>query len=57
MLALYCKLTLASDHCVEKTLKYFVRFGPAALLASRFPPACGGRTREKLGGGQGIQLI
>jgi membrane-associated protein len=36
MLALYCKLTLASDHCVEKTLKYFVRFGPAALLASRF---------------------
>jgi membrane protein DedA with SNARE-associated domain len=36
MLALYCKLTLASDHCVDKTLKYFVRFGAAALLASRF---------------------
>jgi membrane protein DedA with SNARE-associated domain len=36
MLALYCKLTLASDHCVEKTLKYFMRFGAAALLASRF---------------------
>jgi membrane protein DedA with SNARE-associated domain len=36
MLGLYCKLTLASDRCVEKTLQYFFRFGPAALLLSRF---------------------
>jgi membrane protein DedA with SNARE-associated domain len=36
MLGFYCKVTLASDHCVEKTLRYFSRFGPAALLLSRF---------------------
>jgi len=36
MLALYCRVTLASDQCVEKTLGYFARFGPAALLLSRF---------------------
>jgi membrane protein DedA with SNARE-associated domain len=36
MLGLYCKLTLASDRCVEKTLHYFSRFGSAALLLSRF---------------------
>ena len=36
MLALYCKLTLASERCVEKTLRYFARFGAAALLLSRF---------------------
>ena len=36
MLGLYCRATLASEACVEKTLRYFVRFGPAALLFSRF---------------------
>jgi membrane-associated protein len=36
MLALYCRLTLASERCVEKTLRYFARFGAAALLLSRF---------------------
>ena len=36
ILAVYCKLTLASDRCVEKTLRYFARFGAAALLLSRF---------------------
>jgi membrane-associated protein len=36
MLALYCRLTLGSERCVEKTLRYFVRFRSWALLASRF---------------------
>ena len=36
MLGFYCRATLASDACVEKALRYFVRFGPAALLFSRF---------------------
>lgn len=36
VLGLYCKLTLASDRCVENTLQYFARFGSAALLLSRF---------------------
>lgn len=36
MLGLYCRATLASEACVEKTLRYFARFGPAALLFSRF---------------------
>jgi membrane protein DedA with SNARE-associated domain len=36
LLGLYCRVTLASDACVETTLRYFLRFGPAALLFSRF---------------------
>jgi membrane protein DedA with SNARE-associated domain len=36
VLGFYCKVTLASDRCVEKTLHYFARFGAAALLLSRF---------------------
>ena len=36
ILAVYCRVTLASDRCVERTLAYFARFGPAALLFSRF---------------------
>src|SRR5690349_17699330 len=36
LLGLYCRITLASDGCVETTLSYFRRFGPAALLFSRF---------------------
>ena len=36
MLGLYCKVTLGSARCVERTLEYFRRFGSAALLLSRF---------------------
>src|SRR5262249_10442003 len=36
MLALYCKLTLGSVRCVDKTVEYFRRFWPAAVLFSRF---------------------
>jgi len=36
LLGFYCWVTLASDSCVEKTLRYFDRFGPAAVLFSRF---------------------
>jgi membrane protein DedA with SNARE-associated domain len=36
MLGLYCRVTLASDNCIEKALRSFARFGPAALLFSRF---------------------
>lgn len=35
-LGFYCRVTLGSEACVEKTLRYFQRFGPAALLFSRF---------------------
>jgi membrane protein DedA with SNARE-associated domain len=36
ILAFYCRVTLGSEHCIEKTVRYFVRFGPAAILFSRF---------------------
>src|SRR4029453_15093777 len=36
LLRFYCRVTLASEACVETTLRYFLRFGPAALLFSRF---------------------
>jgi membrane-associated protein len=36
MLSLYCRVTLGSARCVERTLEYFRRFGAAALLLSRF---------------------
>ena len=36
LLGFYCWVTLGSDACVEKALRYFERFGPAALLFSRF---------------------
>ena len=36
ILALYCRLTLGSEECVKKTVRYFTRFGPAAILLSRF---------------------
>jgi membrane protein DedA with SNARE-associated domain len=49
VLGLYCKLSLGSERCVEKTLHYFARFGAAALLLSRlsttvriFASACAG---------------
>ena len=36
VLAFYCRVTLGSEHCVEKTIRYFTRFGPAAILFCRF---------------------
>ena len=36
LLVLYCRLTLGSEQCVEKTIAYFQRFGPAAILLGRF---------------------
>ena len=36
MLGLYCRVTLGSAECVEKTLRLFVRFRSLAILASRF---------------------
>jgi membrane protein DedA with SNARE-associated domain len=36
ILAFYCRITLGSEHCIEKTVRYFTRFGPAAILLSRF---------------------
>ena len=36
ILALYCRITLGSDQCVEKTVGYFKRFGAGAILLSRF---------------------
>jgi membrane-associated protein len=36
MLGLYCRLTLGSDACVEKTLRLFHRFHSWAILGSRF---------------------
>ena len=36
ILAFYCRITLGSAECVEKTVGYFKRFGAAAILMSRF---------------------
>jgi membrane protein DedA with SNARE-associated domain len=36
LLSLYCRLTLGSERCVEKTVASFVRYGAAAILLSRF---------------------
>jgi membrane protein DedA with SNARE-associated domain len=36
LLRFYCRVTLASEACLETTLRYFRRFGPAALLFNRF---------------------
>jgi len=36
ILALYCRITLGSADCVDKTVGYFRRFGAAAVLLSRF---------------------
>lgn len=36
ILALYCRMTLGSEHCVERTVGYFKRFGAGAILLSRF---------------------
>jgi membrane protein DedA with SNARE-associated domain len=36
ILTVYCRLTLGSERCVEKTVEYFTRFGATAILLSRF---------------------
>jgi membrane protein DedA with SNARE-associated domain len=36
VLAFYCRVTLGSAGCVDKTVGYFRRFGPAAILMARF---------------------
>lgn len=36
LLALYCRLSLGSTRCVERTLKFFRRFGATAILICRF---------------------
>jgi len=36
LLTFYCRITLGSERCVEKTVTYFKRYGAAALLVSRF---------------------
>jgi len=36
ILAFYCRITLGSAGCVEKTVGYFKRFGAGAILMSRF---------------------
>ena len=36
ILTLYCRLTLSSSRCVDQALHHFGRYGPPALLLSRF---------------------
>src|SRR5438552_2524789 len=36
LLSLYCRVTLASDRCVENTIRSFQRFGPPAVALARF---------------------
>ena len=36
ILGLYCRITLGSHDCLDKAVRYFLRFGPAAILLSRF---------------------
>ena len=36
LLAVYCRLTLGSERCVEDTVRYFRRFGPPAILLGRY---------------------
>ncbi len=36
LLALYCRLSLGSVRCVEKTLTFFRRYGAVAILVCRF---------------------
>jgi membrane protein DedA with SNARE-associated domain len=36
LIALYCRISLASERCVENTMRYFRRFGPAAVVLGRF---------------------
>jgi len=36
LLTFYCRLALGSERCVDDTVKYFRRFGPAAILLGRY---------------------
>jgi len=36
LLKRYCRLTLGSERCVERTVAYFKRFGTTAIVLSRF---------------------
>ena len=36
LLALYCRLTLGSERCVDDTVRYFRRFGPSAIMLGRY---------------------
>jgi membrane protein DedA with SNARE-associated domain len=36
ILAFYCRITLGSAQCVQRTIGYFKRFGAGAILLSRF---------------------
>lgn len=36
LLRVYCRITLGSERCVDKTVDYFRRFGAGALLLGRF---------------------
>lgn len=36
LLALYCRLTLGSERCVDDTVRRFRRFGPPAILLGRY---------------------
>ena len=36
LLALYCRITLSSHDCVDSTVRYFRRFGTAAVAMARF---------------------
>jgi membrane protein DedA with SNARE-associated domain len=36
LLSIYCRVTLASQRCVENTVKYFRRFGPSAIMLGRY---------------------
>jgi len=41
LLTLYCRMTLGSERCVERTVAYFKRFGTAAIVLSRSRRASG----------------
>lgn len=35
ILGLYCRITLGSQDCIDRAVRYFLRFGPAAILLCR----------------------
>jgi membrane protein DedA with SNARE-associated domain len=36
LLALYCRVTFSSPHCLDRTVAYFRRLGPPAIMLGRF---------------------
>jgi membrane-associated protein len=36
LLALYCRLTFSPPHCLDRTVAYFRRLGPPAIMLGRF---------------------